>query len=277
MTFEKRVQDHLASLSPGQRKTADYILQNLEFFSYATLAKLSKEIAVSETTIIRLAYSLGFDSFSQMQNAVQKQLLQSPRLETSDSFAENDFYGGIFESEIRVIRNMAAHLDAGTLDQICGLLKEADMVLTVGARSSYNAAEWFGSRLYQLRDEVYVVQQFYDPRVDLLKKLNASSVVVCISMARYSKWTCRYAQIAKQRGAGIIALTDSLSSPLVQYADIPVIIESNRNEIGSNSQVALHVLFDVILARFRAQNVEAVARRLEYNEIMGKEFDLYYE
>lgn len=277
MTFEKCVQDHLTSLSPGQKKTADYILQNLEFFSYATLAKLSKEISVSETTIIRLAYALGFDSFSQMQDAVRRQLLQNPRSETSDFPIKDNFYGAVFESEINMIRNMASHLDVKTLDQICDLLKEANMILTVGARSSYNAAEWFGSRLYQLRGEVYVVQQFYDSRVNLLKELNDSSVVICISMARYSKWTCHYAEIVKKRGARVIALTDSLSSPLMQYADIPVIVESNRNEIGSNSQVALYSLFDAILARFRSQNVEAVARRLEYNEIMGKEFDLYYE
>ena len=34
---------------------AEYILQHLDSFSYSTLAKLSKEISVSETTIIRLS------------------------------------------------------------------------------------------------------------------------------------------------------------------------------------------------------------------------------
>ena len=60
MTVEQLIRENIGNLSPGQRKVAEYILKNQDFFSYATLTKLSKVISVSETTIIRLAYSLGF-------------------------------------------------------------------------------------------------------------------------------------------------------------------------------------------------------------------------
>lgn len=57
MKIEQLIREKVSFLSAGQKKVAEYILQHLDSFSYSTLAKLSKEISVSETTIIRLAYS----------------------------------------------------------------------------------------------------------------------------------------------------------------------------------------------------------------------------
>lgn len=78
MTVEQLIRENIGNLSPGQRKVAEYILKNQDFFSYATLTKLSKVISVSETTIIRLAYSLGFESFSSLQQKVREEILTEP-------------------------------------------------------------------------------------------------------------------------------------------------------------------------------------------------------
>ena len=42
MTVEQLIRENIGNLSPGQRKVAEYILKNQDFFSYATLTKLSK-------------------------------------------------------------------------------------------------------------------------------------------------------------------------------------------------------------------------------------------
>ena len=48
MTVEQLIRENIGNLSPGQRKVAEYILKNQDFFSYATLTKLSKVISVSD-------------------------------------------------------------------------------------------------------------------------------------------------------------------------------------------------------------------------------------
>ena len=85
MKVEQLIREKISSLSAGQKKVAEYILQHLDSFSYSTLAKLSKEISVSETTIIRLAYSLGFESFSEMQRTVQNDILSIPTTTSDDT------------------------------------------------------------------------------------------------------------------------------------------------------------------------------------------------
>lgn len=53
MKVEQLIREKIGTLSAGQRKVAEYVLKNQDLFSYSTLTKLSKEIAVSETTIDR--------------------------------------------------------------------------------------------------------------------------------------------------------------------------------------------------------------------------------
>ena len=58
MSLDQLIYEKIPSLSAGQRKVAEYILNNKDEFSYATLAKLSKDISVSETTVILLALTV---------------------------------------------------------------------------------------------------------------------------------------------------------------------------------------------------------------------------
>ena len=43
MKVEQLIHEKISSLSTGQKKVAEYILQHLDSFSYSTLAKLSKD------------------------------------------------------------------------------------------------------------------------------------------------------------------------------------------------------------------------------------------
>ena len=101
MKIEQLIREKVSFLSAGQKKVAEYILQHLDSFSYSTLAKLSKEISVSETTIIRLAYSLGFESFSEMQRTVQNDILSVPTVIKDDSLLDSgNFYQNIIANEL---------------------------------------------------------------------------------------------------------------------------------------------------------------------------------
>ena len=216
MKIEQLIREKVSFLSVGQKKVAEYILQHLDSFSYSTLAKLSKEISVSETTIIRLAYSLGFESFSEMQRTVQNDILSIPTATADDTLDNGNFYQNIIAKELHSMENWASHLSQDDMDQIVTYLTNAKKRLIVGARSSYSAALWMGTLLNQLLGNTKVVHEFYDPHFEYLTEASEDTVVLLISFARYTKWSLKYAQIAKNHGAKILAITDSISSPAWQ-------------------------------------------------------------
>lgn len=277
MKIEQLIREKITSLSAGQRKVAEYILMNLDSFSYSTLARLSKEISVSETTIIRLAYSLGFNSFSEMQKNVQKDILTVPQRSAEENLPNGNFYQMIFAKEVEVLQNWAAHLDQERLDNIIQKLLNADQILIVGARSSYGAATWFGSTLNHLLGNAYTVKEFYEPNFDYLINITDRTVVFCITFARYAKWSYHYTKTARSKGAQIISVTDSITSPIWEISDETIVVDSNIDEMGVNSFVCMYCLFDALIAKIRKKKARSISSRLKNMEELYSDFDLFFE
>ena len=255
MKIEQLIREKVSFLSAGQKKVAEYILQHLDSFSYSTLAKLSKEISVSETTIIRLAYSLGFESFSEMQRTVQNDILSVPTVITDDSLLDSgNFYQNIIANELHSMESWASHLNQEDMDQIVTHLSNAKKRLIVGARSSYSAALWMGTLLNQLLGNTKVVHEFYDSNFEYLTEASEDTVVLLISFARYTKWSLKYA-----------------------LADHAIITEINLNEMGFNSFSCLYCLFDSIVAKIRKTRCKSISTRLHDLEELYSDFDLFYE
>ena len=57
-------------MSPSQKKIADYISDNDEVASFMTAAKLGKAAGVSEATVVRFTAMLGYDKYSEFQQAM---------------------------------------------------------------------------------------------------------------------------------------------------------------------------------------------------------------
>lgn len=277
MNLEKLIYDKIPTLSAGQRKVAEYILNNKDEFSYATLAKLSKDISVSETTVIRFAYSLGFDSFSAMQQKIREEILSEPQRSIADEPQNRTFYQNVFSRETQALQDWIAHIDEALLDRIADTLLCADRILVTGARSSYHAANWFGNRLNLLLGNAYVVQEFYDPRFDLLNSITEKTVVLSIAFARYTKWTYRYAESAKKMGASLISITDSVSSPFFNISDDTILAAPVKDSMGFSSPICMYCLFDAITAKIHAERQDMIIERLKKYEDTYRDFDMYYE
>lgn len=66
------------ALPKMQKKVADFILENPTRAAVMTTTKLSAAIGVSDTTVIRLAYALGYESFMQFQKQIREDMLAQP-------------------------------------------------------------------------------------------------------------------------------------------------------------------------------------------------------
>ena len=60
-----RLKDYFPSFSKGQKKIAKAILEEYDKCAYMTASKLGRYVGVSESTVVRFAYSLGFDGYFQ--------------------------------------------------------------------------------------------------------------------------------------------------------------------------------------------------------------------
>jgi DNA-binding MurR/RpiR family transcriptional regulator len=278
--FEELVKEKYVHLSPGQKRVAEYLLQNLEKASYDTLAKIAKETNVSETTVIRLSYALGLNSFSEMQKCIQEQILdtnnQSSMVDNFELTNGSNWHVNIIDKDIRLLKRTVNQLDKDQLDQIINEIIQAEKVEVVGSRTSYSAAHWFATTLGYLRENVKLVPSDKDS-FDQLLSITDKSLVVAISFPRYAKETYHFAMEAKERGATIVSVTDNKLSPIGRISDFVLITNSNRDETGFNSVATVISLLNLIIVGIRKKDHKRINARLQGFEELYSKHDILFE
>ena len=65
----------MSTLSKGQKRIAQYILDDYDKAAFQTASVLGKTVQVSESTVVRFASLLGYDGYPEMQRALQEMVL----------------------------------------------------------------------------------------------------------------------------------------------------------------------------------------------------------
>ena len=66
------INERQATMSRGQRQIALYILNHYDRVGFMTASKLGAVVGVSESTVVRFAFELGYDGYPGLQRALQE-------------------------------------------------------------------------------------------------------------------------------------------------------------------------------------------------------------
>ena len=100
--------------------------------------------------------------------------------------------------------------------------------------------------------------------------LDASDLIIAISVPRYTSITIDFAQYAAKMGLKVISITDSRISPLFPVSSL-CLMANIQSATFHNSNVALMALADAIIARVFDSNRDRAIQRLEREERILKD------
>ena len=278
LPFKQLVKDRFNNLSEGQKKVANYLMENLEIAAFKTAFQIGQQAQVSETTVIRLSYALGFQGFSQMQENIQQQmLLQNQTATASEEFQSTDkpIFTKVIENQVDILKNL---LDTANIQEIWKTVEaliNADQILIAGHRISHAAAYWFSYMLSTIRGQINLCStsgDFFEKFCNLTK----NSVVVVFLFPRYSNETIKIAQCAVENGITLISITDRLLSPAGRISDIILTTEENA-ETGTNSIASVISLLDLVIEGIRQKDQERILSYQQKLEQLYKTFDVFNE
>ena len=63
MDILSAIQKHYPNFSKGQKKIANYITDHTDKAAFMTAARMGATVGVSESTVVRFAYELGYNGF----------------------------------------------------------------------------------------------------------------------------------------------------------------------------------------------------------------------
>ncbi|MGG4495504.1 MurR/RpiR family transcriptional regulator [Brevibacillus reuszeri] len=70
ISFEQMVKERFNNLTSGQKKVAEYLIQQLEEAAFSKEVQIGLKTEATEATVIRFSNALGFKGFTHMQEQI---------------------------------------------------------------------------------------------------------------------------------------------------------------------------------------------------------------
>ncbi|HBG5892328.1 TPA: MurR/RpiR family transcriptional regulator [Clostridioides difficile] len=240
------IQSQYTRLSKGQKLIAQYILNNYDKVAFMTACKLGETVGVSESTVVRFANALGYSGYPKLQAALQEliknKLTTVQRVEMAHDYS-NDFaiLNKVLKSDIDNIRSTLEEIDERAFKEASNKLLRARKIYILGMRSSFVVAQYLGFYLDIILDNVHIIRMDMGDAFEQIVRINEEDVIVAISFPRYSKKSYQIVNYAKEKGAHVISLTDSLFAPVASLADNTLLVKSNMASFVDSLVPALSI------------------------------------
>ena len=274
------IRDSMDTFSKGQKRIASFILESYDKAAFMTASRLGKTVDVSESTVVRFAAELGYDGYPSMQRSLQKmissRLTSVQRIEVAnDRIGDSDVLSTVLHSDIEKIRTTLEEIDRDSFDRAVDAILQARKIYILGVRSSSAISRFLGFNFNLIFDNVCEINANTVSEVfEQILRAGDGDVVVGVSFPRYSSRTVKAMHYARSKGATVIAITDSETSPLAEAAHYTLCAKSDMVSFADSLVAPLSLVNALIVAvsRRRGGEIAATFQRLEE---IWEEYDVY--
>ncbi|MCC0627360.1 MurR/RpiR family transcriptional regulator [Clostridioides sp. ES-S-0108-01] len=273
------IQSQYTRLSKGQKLIAQYILNNYDKVAFMTACKLGETVGVSESTVVRFANALGYSGYPKLQAALQEliknKLTTVQRVEMANDYSD-DFaiLNKVLKSDIDNIRSTLEEIDERAFKEASNKLLKARKIYILGMRSSFVVAQYLGFYLDIILDNVHIIRMDMGDAFEQIVRINEEDVIVAISFPRYSKKSYQIVNYAKEKGAHVISLTDSLFAPVASLADNTLLVKSNMASFVDSLVPALSIS-NALAISVGMKEKEDIKQHFDDLEQIWKKYSVY--
>lgn len=247
-----RLNKNYKTLSKGQKQLAAYITENYDRAAFITASKMGRIVGVSESTVVRFAYALGYDGYPELQKSLQElirnKLTSVQRIQLTGDLQPNDVLRSVLKSDVSNIRATIDSIDNASFNAAINALLEAKKVYIVGLMSAAPLAQFLAYYLGFVMDNVVMVSGAMGNIYEDLFRISSEDVCIGISFPRYSNRTIDALDFARGKEATIIAITDSVSSPIAEKAEHALVARSDMAGFADSLVAPLSLINAIIVA-----------------------------
>lgn len=244
MSVLNRINAKLDGMAPGDRQIGQYILDNPDQMLRLSTAALAAEIGRSQSSVVKFSQKLGYASYQELKLAVSEARAkdwQVPAGVIHGSIEVGDGYPVILRklvgSKLLSMQQTVASNDEQHIDKALEALDRARRIHLAGVGASSLVARDFSYKLMKLGRNVL---HDSDSHVQMANAstLGKGDVLFALSYSGASIETLRIAELARARGATVIAVTGLHDNPLSRVADIRLHTVADEEKARSSSITA---------------------------------------
>ena len=238
---------------------------------------------------MRFAIELGFDGYPDLQHSLREliraRLTSLQRIEiTNDRINDDEILEKVMELDIEKMRNTLSNIDKNAFNSAIDNIIKAKRIYIMGMRSSSSLAVFMNFYFSMIFDDVRLVNSTSRSEIfEQLFRIGPEDIIIGISFPRYSKRIVQGMEFAKQQKAMTVAITDSMDSPLAEYADNTLIARSEMASFVDSLVAPLSVINAMIeaIGKKKQDDVRNIFNKLEdvwdkfevYNKFSGQKIN----
>ena len=254
----------LADLPASQRRVADAVLADPEAVAFGTVADLAARAATSGPTVLRLADRLGYDGYKGLQQAVRDELGRRlrPAVARIRSTTPGSVVGRTLEVEVANVTESLERIDPAQFERAVQLLADPDRgVWVLPGEQTRPVGANLATELGLLRDRVHLLFGSEFRAVSLTAGMQRADVIVTIDFHRYESWVARVHQLALDRGATPIRITND--APELLGGSGPVFTVRAESAGPFDSMLGLQAVANALVAEVARRRRGQATRRLD--------------
>lgn len=222
--WERNIRLKYSSLKNGERMVADTVLRVREGLLDYSICALAQESGVSQPTVVRFCRSVGYQGIKDLKLAIAEEKAAACQPE---SFREKrpaqhnieQLGTSIMDGCIEALRDTLDILDFDLLNRAVDVLASAENLDIVGVGGSSPVAILAQHNFRKTGLRVCTFESIHQNYLQV-ERFRCGDVLLAVSQSGETPEVVEAAQVAKDKGAFIIAVTDMHESSLGRIADV---------------------------------------------------------
>lgn len=275
-----RINENYNTMSKSHKAIATYISKQYDQAVFMTAAKLGEELGISESTVVRFASGLGYDGYPEFQKAladwVKGKLSSMQQMGAMyGNSSQSEILTSVLSADIEKIQDTIRNLDSQAFELAVNSILEAKNIYIIGLRSCAPLAEFLHFYLNMIRGNVVLLNTTsVSETFEQMIRIDEKDVLIGISFPRYSMRTLKALEFANDRNAKVIAITDTVHSPMNLYSSCNLLARSDMVSIVDSLVAPLSVINALVVA-LCLKRPQEVKQSLELLEDTWNNYQVY--
>lgn len=246
-----QLQAHYNALRTSERRIADYILSHPNDIIYQSVTTLAENTKVSETSVIRLCKTIGYNGFQDFKINIAKSIVEPQQQiheEVKSGDSVQDLIRKVMTSNIKAVEDTMNYLNGEAIRRAIDAIAGAKRLEFYGVGGSGAVAMDAHHKFFKYCP---FCAALIDPHMQAMSAttMREGDVAFGISHTGGTKDIVESLSLARDAGATTISLTGGMNSPITHVSDIVLQVVSREQAYKPepmSSRIAQLSVIDVI-------------------------------
>lgn len=244
------------SLFDAEKKVADYLMNHQEKAIEMSVSELAAACEASQATIVRFCKKIGCNGYHHLKIKMAKEMREQDDHEFSNEISIDNIEQSlmnIMASKMEELKETLSSIDGKMLREIIDLILNAKVVEFTAMGNTIPIA-LDGSYKFNQLGIPAVGSTIWETQEAYARTMRKGDVMIAVSASGASRHLLNMANIAKENGVKVVAITNRAKSPLAEASDYTLVTATREqvfhDQVSFTRMAAMAVIDSLFLLLF---------------------------